>query len=151
MHWNHQYLHMQQLIQFCFTPLKAFSAEKNWRYSEPKIACLSISFFPWRFFYWLELIFYGKLVDFKIFLCIKEVDWVNGLCQQVVLNLESVLPTPGILESALNYFLVNMYAHTHTHTYINLLNHVNNVSLRTNFTLSLDDTLFSIPCIYNHV
>lgn len=109
-----QYLHMQQLIQFYFTTLKAFREEKNWRYSEPKIACLSISFFPLRFFYWLQLIFYG-LANFDIFLCIKEVDWVNGPCQQVVLSLELVLPTPGILESFLNYFLVNMYIYIETY------------------------------------
>lgn len=103
-----QYLHMQQLIQSYFPTLKAFHEEKNWRYSEPKTACLSISLFPWRFFYWLRLIFYGPM-NFEIFVCIKEVDWVNGPCQQVVLSLELVLPTPGILESFLNYFLVNMY------------------------------------------
>lgn len=117
---NRQYLHMQQLIQFYFTTLKAFHEEKNWRYSEPKIAYLSISFLPWRFFYWLQLIFYG-LVNVEIFLCIKEVDWGNGPCQQVVLSLGLVLPTPGILESVLNFFLVDMYVYIYTHTYIDEL------------------------------
>lgn len=100
-----------------FTTLQACHEEKNWRYSEPRIACLSISFLPWRFFYWLQLIFYG-LVNFEIFLCIKEVDWGNGPCQQVVLSLELVLPTPGFLESVLIFFLVNMCMYIHKYTNI---------------------------------
>lgn len=46
--------------------------------------------------------------------------------------------TPGILESFLNYFLVNIFF---IYIYINLLDHANNVSFRANFTIFLDDTL----------